>query len=117
MTRIPVPQEGIETLFGPFDENLKFLEALLGVQIRTHGHELLVDGAPKDVNKVERLIAQLTSLFREGFTISNGDVKTASQLVAQDENVDLRDYFPKGGQPQSGKRRIVPKSFNQRKYL
>jgi phosphate starvation-inducible PhoH-like protein len=117
VTRIPVPQEGIETLFGPFDENLKFLESLLGVRIRTQGHELLVDGTPADVGKVERLISQLTSLFREGFTISNGDVKTASQLVAQDENVDLRDYFPKGGPPQSGKRRVVPKSFNQRKYL
>ena len=117
MTKITVPQEGIETLFGPFDENLKFLESLLGVRIRTQGHELLVDGAPADIGKVERLISQLASLFREGFTISNGDVKTASQLVAQDENVDLRDYFPKGGQPQSGKRRVLPKSFNQRAYL
>jgi phosphate starvation-inducible PhoH-like protein len=117
VTRITVPEEGIATLFGPFDENLKYLESLLGVQIRTQGHELLVEGAPTDVSKVERLIGQLASLFREGFTISKGDVKTASQLVAQDENVDLRDYFPKAGQPQSGKRRILPKSFNQRKYL
>jgi phosphate starvation-inducible protein PhoH and related proteins len=117
VTRITVPEEGIATLFGPFDENLKYLESLLGVRIRTQGHELLVEGAPTDVSKVERLIGQLTSLFREGFTISKGDVKTASQLVAQDENVDLRDYFPKAGQPQSGKRRILPKSFNQRKYL
>ena len=49
---------------------------------------------------------------------SNGDVKTAAQLVADDANVDLRDYFLKGsaaGRPASGGsiRRVV----NQRRYL
>jgi phosphate starvation-inducible PhoH-like protein len=76
-----------------------------------------VEGQPADEAKAERIIGQLSSLFQEGFAISNGDVKTASQLAAQDENVDLREYFPKSGQPQSGKRRILPKSLNQRRYL
>ena len=42
--RITVPEEGIETLFGSYDENLKHLESLFNVRIRTQGHELLVDG-------------------------------------------------------------------------
>ena len=117
MTRITVPEEGIETLFGSFDENLKYLESLLGVRIRTQGQALLVEGEPTDVGKVERLIAQLASLFREGYRISNGDVKTAAQLVAQDPEVDLREYLVKGIPTQSGKRRVMPKSVNQRKYL
>ena len=117
MRKIAVPEVGIETLFGSFDENLRHLESLLNVRIRTQGHDLFVEGQPSDEAKVERLIGQLGSLLREGFTISNGDVKTASQLVARDEKVDLRDYFPKAGQPQTGKRRIFPKSINQRRYL
>ena len=44
MKRITVPEEGIETLFGSYDENLKHLESLFNVRIRTQGHELLVDG-------------------------------------------------------------------------
>ena len=31
MRRIPMPDEGIETLFGSFDENLRHLESALGV--------------------------------------------------------------------------------------
>jgi phosphate starvation-inducible PhoH-like protein len=44
-------------------------------------------------------------------------VKTAAQLIASDPNIDLREYFLKSTQTQSGKRRIVPKTVNQRRYL
>ncbi|RPH53363.1 MAG: PhoH family protein [Acidobacteria bacterium] len=117
MTRIEVPEVAVKTLFGSYDDNLRHLESLLNVRIRTQGHELLVEGQPADEAKAQRIIGQLSSLFQEGFAISNGDVKTASQLAAQDENVDLREYFSKSGQAQSGKRRILPKSLNQRRYL
>jgi len=117
VAKITLPEEGIETLFGSFDENLKYLESLWGVRVRTQGHELLVEGPPPAVAKVERLLGQLTSLFQEGYKIANGDVKTAAQLVASDSSVDLRDYFLKSTPTQSGKRRIAPKSVNQRRYL
>ena len=77
----------------------------------------IVEGAPAEVSKVERLFTQLGTLFQEGYRVSNGDVKTAAQLVADDPNIDLRDYFLKSTQTQSGKRRIAPKTVNQRRYL
>jgi phosphate starvation-inducible PhoH-like protein len=117
MRTIAVPDEGIETLFGLYDENLRNIESLLNVHIRTQGHALLVDGKPDDVDKVEWLISELTALQREGYQVSNADVKTASQLAARDERVDLRDYLLKGTLTQSGRRRIAPKSVNQRRYL
>src|SRR6266478_46320 len=117
MKRITVPGEGIETLFGSYDENLKHLEALFNVRIRTHGHELLVEGDSPDLDKVDRVVGQLSSLMRDGFKLSNADVKTASDLVAQDDSVDLRDHFLKGSLTPAGKRRVAPKTVNQRKYL
>ena len=45
-------------------------------------------------------------------------MKDAAQLVATDPTVDLRDHFLKGGQlRQAGRRRIMAKSANQRRYL
>ena len=117
MKRITVPQEGIETLFGSYDENLKHLEALFNVRIRTHGHELLVDGETSDLDRVDRVVGQLSSLMREGYKLSNSDVKTASDLVAQDASVDLRDHFLKGSLTSAGKRRVAPKTVMQRRYL
>src|SRR6185295_12007818 len=117
MKRINVPEEGIETLFGSYDENLKHLESLFNVRIRTQGHELLVDGDPPNLERVDRVVGQLSSLMRDGYKLSNADVKTASDLVAQDGAVDLRDYFLKGSLTAAGKRRIAPKTVTQRRYL
>ena len=44
MRKITVPDEGVESLFGTYDENLKHLEGQFGVRIRTNGHELIVEG-------------------------------------------------------------------------
>src|SRR6186997_3339842 len=117
MKRITVPEEGIETLFGSYDENLKHLESLFNVRIRTQGHDLLVEGEPANLDKVDRVVGQLSSLMRDGLKLSNADVKTASDLVAQDTLVDLRDHFLKGSLTAAGKRRVAPKTVNQRKYL
>jgi phosphate starvation-inducible PhoH-like protein len=112
-----VPEEGIETLFGPYDENLKHLESLFGVKIRTQGHELVLDGEPGGIEQAERVVSQLSALMREGFKVSGADVKTAGELVAQDPALDLREHFLKGSLTPGGRRRIAPKSVNQRRYL
>jgi phosphate starvation-inducible PhoH-like protein len=117
MKRMSVPEEGIETLFGSYDENLKHLEAIFNVRIRTQGHDLIIDGDPPAEEKVQRVVDQLASLLRDGYKLSRGDVKTASDLVAQDTAVDLRDHFLKGSLTPAGKRRVAPKTVNQRRYL
>jgi phosphate starvation-inducible PhoH-like protein len=117
MRKIAVPDEGVESLFGSYDENLKHLETLFNVRIRTNGNELIVEGEAADVSRAERVLDQLTTLMREGYKLAKGDVKTASQLVAQDQTVELADYFLRGATRTSGKRQVVPKSVNQRRYL
>src|SRR3954466_7511211 len=117
MKRITAPEEGIETLFGSYDENLKPLESLFNVRIRTQGHDLLVEGESPALDKVDRAAGQLSSLMKDGYRLSNSDVKTASDLVAQDALVDLRDHFLKGSLTPAGKGQVKPKTVMQRKYL
>ena len=78
---------------------------------------MIVEGDRGDVGRAERVLGQLTSMMNEGYKLGKGDVKTAAQLVAQDENVELADYFMKGTPRTSGKRQVMPKSVNQRRYL
>jgi phosphate starvation-inducible PhoH-like protein len=118
MRKVTVPEAGVTTLFGAYDDNLRQLESLLNVRIRTQGHELMVEGDAASTAKVARLVEQIGTLIGEGHSISDKDVKTAAQLIAEDATVDLRDYFLKDGQMRTaGKRRIAAKSANQRRYL
>ena len=117
MKRITVPEDAVTTLFGSYDENLKHFETVFGVRIRTQGHELVVDGDNSGPEKVERVVNQMAALMREGYKVSNADVKTAAELVARDETVDLQEHFLKGSLTPAGKRRVAPKTLNQRRYL
>jgi phosphate starvation-inducible PhoH-like protein len=112
-----MPDEGLETLFGAFDENLRSLESALGVTLRTSGHDVVVEGEASEVARAERTLAQLGSLLREGYRFARGDVRTAAQLVSQDPNVELQEYFRKGASRAAGRRQVAPKSVMQRRYL
>ncbi len=117
MRKISIPDEGVESLFGTYDENLKQLESQFGVRIRTAGNEIIVEGESADVVRADKVLDQLASLIRGGYRLAKGDVRTAAQLVAQDENVELADYFLRSTARTSGKRQVVAKSITQKRYL
>ena len=116
MRKIQIPAEGAESLFGTYDENLKQLESQFTVRIRTSGSELIVEGEPAEVARAEKVLDQLAGLIRGGYRLAKGDVKTAGQLVAQDDTVELADYFLRST-ARTGKRQVVPKSVTQKRYL
>src|SRR4029077_17299178 len=117
MKKIALSEAGIETVYGARDANLKHIESLLKVQIRTQGGEITIEGDPKAELRAQQIFKQLKDLIDEGYPLANGDVKTAAQLLVENADLDLRDYFLKGGQKQVTRRRVMPKSVNQRRYL
>ena len=117
MLKISIPSEGIETLFGSYDENLKSLEKSFAVQIKTNGHELLVTGSSENAASVGKVISQLGALVKEGYPLSNGDVRRASELISEDLSVDLRDYFIQAPLQTSTRKQVRAKSINQRQYF
>jgi phosphate starvation-inducible PhoH-like protein len=117
MRRIAMPDEGIETLYGSLDENLRGLETALKVRLKTVGHDVVVEGGAEGVALAERVLEQLGALLRSGYRFGRGDVKTAAQLVANNPNVELQEYFLKGTARAAGRKQVSPKSVTQRRYL
>jgi phosphate starvation-inducible PhoH-like protein len=116
MTRVSVPERGIESLFGTHDENLRLLEERFKVQIRGHGSELTIEGDERGMVLARRALEQLSALMKEGYSVSAGDVRLAADLLSQDGEAHLRDYLLKSA-VRSGKKVVVPRSLNQRRYL
>jgi phosphate starvation-inducible PhoH-like protein len=121
MKKIALPQDNLDALYGAHDANLKHIEALLNVSIRTQGDEVIVEGSRTDEQRAARIFERLALMMQEGYSFSNGDVKTAAGLLAENPELDLREYFQKDGFKPTGapgaRRRVNPKSVNQRKYL
>ena len=117
MKQIELPPRGLETLFGVHDQNIKHLESLLDVQINGRGHSLTVDGDPKDVETVERILEDFSELFAEGRQFTDRELREAFAQIAEDRAYSLRDYFTRSRFSPAGKKQVAPKSAMQRRYV
>ena len=117
MKKISVPEEGARALFGIHDENLKSIEKALGVQIVSRGDELLVEGEPAQVQKLENIFQQFSELIEGGYQVSAGDLRVALRLLRQDPNVSLKDFFVHAVLQPSRSKRVMPRSLHQLSYI
>jgi phosphate starvation-inducible PhoH-like protein len=117
LKKIELPPRGLETLFGVHDQNIKYLESLLDVRIDARGQDVSIDGDPKDVETVERILQDFSDLFKEGKHFTDKELREAFAQIAEDRAFSLRDYFTKARFNPAGKKQVAPKSVNQRKYI
>jgi phosphate starvation-inducible protein PhoH and related proteins len=117
LKKIELPPRGLETLFGVHDQNIKYLESLLDVRIDARGQDVSIDGDPKDVETVQRILEDFSDLFKEGKHFTDKELREAFAQIAEDRAFSLRDYFTKARFNPAGKKQVAPKSANQRKYI
>ncbi len=117
LRKLELPPQGLNTLFGVQDQNIKYLEILLDVTIGARGNELLIDGDPRDIDTVETILRDFSDLFAEGNTFTDKELRDAFKQIAEDRSYNLRDYFLKARFNPAGKKQVAPKTANQRKYL
>ncbi len=115
MTRVSLPGRTDE-LFGVRDENLRAIEELLKVRIKNDGADLVIEGPEAGQRQAHSVLTQLTLMMASGYGLAGGDVRLAATLISENEDADLKDFLLKAV-VRSGKKTIVPRSFNQRRYL
>jgi len=117
MRKVLLSDRSLQLLFGPLDENVKFLENLFGVTIQARDSSLTIDGEETDIAALEQILLDFSSLVDKGHSITNGDLKSAFKQIAEDAALSLNDFFPKMQLLATGKRQVTPKSLNQRRYI
>src|SRR5215831_9745436 len=117
MRKVQVPPQYFEVLVGRLDENLKTIEKALQVKVSARGNEIFIDGEDGPAQQAEVLVNKLLELQEGGYTISSGDVKTASGLLQQNPDLDLKKFFLNSRVIPSTKKNVFPKSFNQKRYI
>lgn len=117
MRKIELPPQGLKTLFGVQDQNIKYLESLIEVSIGARGNEIIIDGKPDDIRTVEQIFRDFAELFSEGNQFTDKELRDAFKQVAEETAYSLKDYFTRARFNPSGKKAIAPKTANQRKYI
>src|SRR6267143_1052395 len=109
--------QGIESLFGTRDENIRLIESGLGVSTHLLDSFIEIQGEEPNVSRAERSLEDYASLVREGHIFTNGDLNSYLRVVTEDPQVSLRALVSSGRQRNFGKKVLAPKTVNQRRYL
>ncbi|HZI63826.1 MAG TPA: PhoH family protein [Thermoanaerobaculia bacterium] len=118
MTSLTLAEEGIDTLFGTQDENLRRIERAFRVTLSARGNELRISGEdPAQVRAVERLMSELSALLVKGYRFRPGDVATAIRVIQDDPEASLEEFFLVEGVVSTARRLVQPRSPNQQAYI
>ncbi len=109
--------QGIESLFGTRDENIRVIESGLGVSASLLDSFIEIQGDEAAVSRAERILEDYAALVREGHIFTNGDLNSYFRVVTEDSEVSLRALVSSGRSRNFGKKVLAPKTVNQRRYL
>jgi phosphate starvation-inducible PhoH-like protein len=103
-------------LFGPRDENIKYLKKYFNIRASIRGNHLTIMGNKKDLENTNRVINELHGIVRKGLAINPADIDHAVRYLSHTQGTmeELRKdqiyILPT-------RKVITPKSKNQRLYL
>ena len=109
-------------LYGQFDENLARIEEKLGVDIRSKGNQLSIQGDAGAAEQARRALDYLYDLLQKGSHIALSDVDGAVRMaIAADDQLTLPTLERKGkmaaAQFSTRKKTIHARSVNQDAYM
>src|SRR5690606_4016040 len=103
-------------LFGHSDVHLRAIERKFPVRLVARGSNLIIEGPPAAVQRVQRLFQELIDVLSRGHRLTEQDVEAAINMAAMDEEAIgsiLGDtvIMTKRGRP------VRPKTAGQKEYL
>lgn len=109
--------QGIQSLFGTRDENLRLLERSLGITANLSADSLEIEGEEQQVRRADNIIGDYLTLVREGHRFSNGDVRNFLRVAMADPEISFRGLVQSSRQRLCGRRSVTPRSLNQLRYF
>jgi phosphate starvation-inducible PhoH-like protein len=109
-------EQGVHTLFGIHDENLRMIEDAFRVKISSRGNELFVQGGD-NVLPVEKMLAELQQLIADGYPVKKSDVATAVRVVRDKPEANVVEFFTDNAIQSAVRRVVTPRNMAQKLYL
>jgi phosphate starvation-inducible PhoH-like protein len=103
-------------LFGPRDENIKYLKKYFNVKASIRGNRLTIAGNKVEIENAGKVIKELHSIVKRGLAINPSDIDHAVRYIAHTHSSMDELYKDQIFIPPS-KKVITPKTKNQKTYV
>ncbi len=78
------------SLFGPREENIKYLKKYFNIKASIRGNHLTLIGGKKDVEDTGKVINELHGIVKKGFPVNVSDIDHAVRFVVDDPSGGFR---------------------------
>ena len=103
----------LSSLFGVSDSNIQLLEKINNVKIEYRGNVVKISGNKLSIQATKLSLEKLFDEAKKGIEIDEDKIKDIKSLLTLDINDDFKqDFFI-----QTKKRKLIPRSQNQKKYF
>ena len=110
------PDVDLVQLLGRNDDHLRTLESEFDVRIVARGHDVMLKGDERQVQKAERALTQLADLVRTGAPVRAMEVRAAVRMLSEDDGADVKSVFADSISVPGRKKWISPKTVGQKWY-
>jgi phosphate starvation-inducible PhoH-like protein len=106
-----------QSLFGQQGQHLRLVSRNLGVKLTSRGNQVHLEGPEDQVRLAERALQQIYELLEAGYDLHPQDVQYGLRILQEKETASIKDIFLDTVYISAMKRRITPKSLNQKRYI
>lgn len=106
-----------QALFGQQSQHLRIIERTARVKTQVRGNQVILLGEEGAVHLAARVLTELYDLLRAGYSVVDQDVQYALRILRDNDKAQLKEIFLDTVYISAMKRRIAPKSLNQKKYI
>ena len=103
----------LSSLFGIHDSNIQLLEKMNNVKIEYRGNIVKISGHKLSIQETKIALEKLFDEAKKGIEIDEEKIKDTKSLLS----LDLKDESQLDFCIQTKKRKIIPRSQNQKKYI
>ena len=106
-----------QSLYGEHGKHLAIVSRSLGVKHQARGNQVTLTGPEADVRLAQRVLQELYALLQAGYPVLAQDVQYTIKILQDKESASVKDIFLDTVYISAMKRRISPKSLNQKRYI
>jgi phosphate starvation-inducible PhoH-like protein len=106
-----------QALYGEHSKHLAIISRSLGVKHHVRGNQVTLQGPEADVRLAQRVLQELYGLLQSGYPLLPQDVQYTIKILQDKESASVKDIFLDTVYISAMKRRISPKSLNQKRYI
>jgi phosphate starvation-inducible PhoH-like protein len=96
---------------------LRIVSRALGVELQVRGNQVNLAGPEPELHLARRVLTELYDLLQSGYPVYPQDVQYAIKILQEKESASVKDIFLDTVYISAMKRRITPKSLNQKRYI